>query len=51
MKKQDAFCEHNVHVNIICLQCAAKRKAENEEKVSREKAIKRIQERVDKLDW
>jgi len=34
MNKQDAFCEHGIHVNIICIQCAAKRKADNEKKDS-----------------
>lgn len=52
MKKQDAFCEHGVHVNIICLQCFGKKQAENKAKpYNYEKEKKELLEEASKLTW
>ena len=52
MKKEDVFCEHGIHVNIICLQCVSNRQAENKVKpydYAREKS--ELLEEAAKLDW
>ena len=42
MNKDKAFCEHGIHINIICLQCQAKRQAENKAKQRVYKAAKNL---------
>lgn len=52
MKKEDAFCEHNIHANIICLQCASKLQAKNKAKpYDYEKEKLELLDEAEKLDW
>lgn len=52
MAKNKYYCEHNIHLSIICLQCAAKGLAKNKSKpYDYAKEKKELLEEAEKLPW